>query len=277
MSLQNVIFRHLKCHFKALFADIFYPDQLLQRNKMLYNRHKGETCFILGSGPSIQQQDLTKLAGKTVITQNHFHSHKDIGIINPRYHVVVPKYQSTNFDADWEKWLLSMNEKLPKTTEFIFDKNTKYLIDKLKLFENRVWYIRQGYNCMLIRQAPYNLTRSLMAVPTVLPECLAVAIYMGFAKIYLLGFDMNQPFIASQKKNVRFYSSSPIITNRAEKELDEAAMKQGFVWINYWFIWCQCNMLNQIARKKGIEIINATQDGLLEMFPRANFEEIINS
>src|SRR6185369_9642513 len=64
-----------------------FPDSLLLQNKKFKNLHAGQRCFILGSGHSILTHDLTKLSNEIVITQNHFHSHKDISIIHPKYHV----------------------------------------------------------------------------------------------------------------------------------------------------------------------------------------------
>ena len=42
--------------------------QLLEQNKQIFDRHKGERCFILGAGSSIAKQDLKKLAGEFVLS-----------------------------------------------------------------------------------------------------------------------------------------------------------------------------------------------------------------
>jgi len=271
----RIALRHLWWHVRAGLADRLYPDPLLRRNRVLEDRHRGDACFILGSGPSIKQQDLARLAGRIVMTQNHFHAHDQIHVIKPRYHVVVPKYQPKQYDNDWMEWLNSMNERLPANTDFFFDKNTRYLVDRLGLFKDRVFYIRQGYNCAMVRHAPVDLTRSLMGVPTVLPECLAVAIYMGFAKVYLLGFDLDQVCRVAQNQQVRFYGTSPVTKNQAEQDLDRQAQEMGLIWINWWMIWRQCYLLRDAAAKCGVEILNATAGGLLNMFPRVKYEEVV--
>ena len=74
---------------RVLIKDRLYPHPLLKRNTKFKDIHKGQRCFILGSGPSIVKQDLKKLQGEIVITQNNFHVHEDISIINPRYHCVI--------------------------------------------------------------------------------------------------------------------------------------------------------------------------------------------
>src|ERR1044072_5448632 len=38
--------------------------ELLKRNEVFRNRHKGQRCFVLGNGPSLRNQDLTPLANE---------------------------------------------------------------------------------------------------------------------------------------------------------------------------------------------------------------------
>lgn len=273
--MLSIIARHLWWHVQCGLLNLL-PDPVLRRNKQLRNRHAGQRCFIIGSGPSIKQQDLTRLAGEKVITQNHFHAHPQIAKINPAYHVVVPKYQPREFDQDWVAWLTSMNERLPKSTAIFFGKNTKYLVDQLALFANRAFYLRTGCNCALVRRAPTDLTRSLMQVPTVLPLCIATAIYMGFREIYLLGFDLDQPFLEANRESIRFYATSPVIANAAEKALDDQAGSSGLGWLNYWIIWRECNLLRAAAERRGIRIVNLTRGGLLNMFERQRYEDVVS-
>ncbi len=131
MDLKWLVNQYMQ-HASTMLRDIG-PDSLLKRNARFHNLHRGERCFILGSGPSIKEQALEKLNGKIVMTQNHFHAHEQIRTINPAYHVVVPKYQPQEFDNDWVSWLRSMNERLPGETILFFGKNTKYLVDRLAI------------------------------------------------------------------------------------------------------------------------------------------------
>ena len=260
--------------FKTICVDTI-PDSILRKNRKFKDRHKGERCFILGSGNSIMEQDLTRLSDEIVMTQNHFHAHKDINIIKPKYHIVVPKYQPKEYDNDWITWLKSMDEKLPKETVFFMGKNTKYLVDDLSLFNDRAYYIKAGYECALIRNAPVDITRTIMSIPTVLLQCLAIAIYMGFREIILLGFDLDQICRLSDRSKVRFYGFSPITANKAEETAEESYMASENVWINRWIIWRQCNLLRREAEKEDIGIINATRGGLLNMFERRNYEDLL--
>lgn len=274
MNIRWVVLQYLS-HFKAWMQDRL-PDSILKENDRFLNLHRGQRCFILGSGHSIKEQDLTKLAGEIVITQNHFHAHELIQVINPTYHVNVPKYQSSDFDDDWRAWLKSMDERLPRETIFFFGKNTKYLVDQMDLFQGRSYYMKHGYNAMAARRAPVDITHTIMAVPTVLTQCLAIAIFMGFQEIYLLGFDLDQLFRMNNRSQVRFYGLSPITVNRAEIEQEEATGASGDDWIAMWLIWRQCNLLKREAERRGLKIINATRGGLLNMFERRSYEQVVS-
>lgn len=275
-KMLSKVFKKAASHIKSTLRNIF-PDPLVQRNIRFKNIHHGQRCFILGSGHSIKEQDLTRLKGEIVFTQNHFHSHQQIKIINPTYHVIVPKYQPKEFDADWVKWLTSMDERLPKETILFFGKNTEYLVNQLGLFKDRAYYLRSGLECAFMKKAPVNITRTIMSVQTVLHECLAIAIYMGFSEIILVGFDLDQVCRLSDRSQVRFYGHSPITANRAEEKAEEGTGASGIDWINMWIIWRQCNLLKAVAEKRGQKIINATRGGLLNMFDRRPYEDLVKA
>jgi len=81
--------------------DFLSTHNELKKNTKFKNIHKGQRCFILGSGPSILTNDLTHLKNEIVMTQNNFHTHKDIKTISPEYHVVIPKFHPKEHDKDW--------------------------------------------------------------------------------------------------------------------------------------------------------------------------------
>ena len=259
----------------SLKAIDLVPDHLLGENRKFRNLHEGARCFILGSGPSIREQDLTRLNGQIVMTQNHFHAHEQIRTIAPTYHVVVPKYQPVEFDDDWVAWLRSMDERLPDNTILFFGTNTKYLVDRLGLFGNRAYYMKTGLSAVVAGRAPFDITRTILGVPTVLTQCLAIAIYMGFREIILLGFDLDQVCRMQDRAKLRFYGMSPVTDNKAEEDVEKSSGASGGDWIQMWTTWRQCNLLKAEAGRKGTRIINATRGGLLNMFERRQYEEII--
>jgi len=262
-------------HIRWLILNQLPKQSALRENIKYKNIHKGKRCFILGSGHSILKQDLTKLRDEIVITQNHFHAHPDINLIQPRYHCVVPMYQPPEYNNDWIRWFESMEERLPDHTTFFIGLNSKKLVEKNELFVNRRSYISHGLKPMFMRRGVVDITRTIMGIPTVLSQCLTVALYMGFDEIYLLGFDLDQVCRITDREQMRFYGSSPITTNEAEKSIEQKQFRTGEVWFNFWHMWKQFNLLREKAEHNSVKIINLTEGGLLNCFERQSYDSMV--
>lgn len=275
MNLRYVLSSY-KRHISGVINNKFCGQNPVLKNNQRHRLvHKGEQCFILGSGHSILKQNLKLLKGKIVITQNHFHAHSDIDVIRPKYHCVVEKYQPDEADPAWIEWFESMEEMLPNDTVYFHGLSSKKLIDQMKLFVGHCYYIDQGLNPMFMRSASVDITRKIMFVPTVLTLCLTIALYMGFAKIYLIGFDLDQVCRMEDRDAVRFYGNSPITDNVYERSTEEYYAGTEFGWFNRWLMWKQYGLLRQYGEKTGQEIINLTRGGLLDCFKRKSYEEVV--
>jgi len=260
---------------RIMIKDRLYPDPLLKRNAKFKNIHKGQRCFILGSGPSIVNQDLKKLQGEIVITQNNFHVHQDISIINPRYHCVVPFFHSAEFTGDWINWFRSMEERLPRDCQMFFHLNTREILEENNFFRDRINYLEVGINPMTLERAQVDLTKKIMSVPTALVQCLTVALYMGFGKIYLLGCDMDQICNLNKRENLRFYGDSYITNNDYELKNDDEHLATGTIWYHFWTMWVEFILLRKEAELNKSEIINLTDGGILNCYKRQSYDEIV--
>ena len=249
-----------------------FPDSLLLQNKKFKNIHQGKRCFILGSGHSILTQDLTKMKNDIVITQNHFHAHKDIGAINPAYHIVVPKFHPAEYDKDWIDWIKSMEEKLPSSTTLFFGKNTRDIINTKTNLSKRSYYINYGFHSVCLHNAKIDITKRMMNIPTVITQCITIALYMGFSKIYLVGFDLDQLCRMQTRDTIRFYGHSQITKNEAEQKLLDESTSSGYNFFHYWLIWKQLILLYKYAKINKIEILNAANGGILDVYPRVNYD-----
>jgi hypothetical protein len=252
-----------------------FPDKLKKRNQRFENLHANQRCFILGSGHSILSQDLTKLKNEIVITQNHFQSHKDITAIHPNYHIVIPKFHPAEYDKDWIDWIQDMEDKLPADTTFFWGKNTKELVESTTNLGSRSYYIESGFHAICLRKAKVDITKRIMNIPTVITQCITIALYMGFRKIYLTGFDLDQIFRMQQRDKVRFYGHSQITRNEAEKKIEDDSGASGFDFFNYWMIWRQLNLLKNYAEAHGQEIVNVTNGGILNVFRRDDYDKVL--
>ncbi len=251
-------------------------DSVLKENNKLKDYHKGEHCFILGSGRSIVKQDITRLKGETVITQNNFFVHEDVELISPKYHVVVPKYQSDDYDDDWVTWLKQMEDALPGDCRFFFGKNSKNLVDRHTSLGERSYYVKTGHNPLFLNKAKVDMRKRIMNIPTALTECLVAALFMGFDTIYLTGQDMDA-ICKYDRDNMRFYGNSVITKNNAEKQIEDIQYSSGRAYFNRWNTWIQLNLIRTWAEKNNRRIINLTEGGLLDVFERGSYDDVVSS
>lgn len=272
MVLPFIIRKYLVHQFNRMRSLV--PNPALRKNKGLKDKYKGETCFILGSGPSIKTQDLQKLKGQYVITQNNFHVHEHIADLNPVAHCIVPKYQTAEYDSDWVTWFKDMDEKLPKDTLYFMGLNTKYIIDKFPSIASKTYYLQTGLNPLFLAKAQVDISKRMMNIPTAITQCLSLALYMGFDTIYLSGMDLDQICRFKDRDNMRFYGHSPITRNDQEKSIEDRQFSSGLAYFNRWNTWIQLNLLRKWAEKRNKRIINITNGGLLDVFEYDDFDAV---
>jgi hypothetical protein len=256
--------------------DIFFTHPDLKRNVELKNKYNSKRIFILGSGSSILHYDLKVLNKEYVMTQNSFHMHKDIIDIEPNFHCVVPYYQSEKEISTWVDYIADMKDKMPNTL-FLWGLNTKGLIDKYhEDISAKSYYIRTRYNLFTLKKAKVNISKTIMNIPTVLTQCLSVAIYLGFKEIYLLGFDLDQICHTNDRTFGRFYGMSKITDTKfeedAEKKLNDETTDG---WYNWWLMNKQFFLIRDFADQNNISIVNGTKGGILSYFKREPIENIV--
>ena len=256
--------------------DLLFTHPDLKKNIELKDKYNNKRIFILGSGSSILLYDLKVLNSEYVMTQNSFHMHKDISYVDPNIHCVVPYYQSNKEISIWVDYIADMKARMPNSL-FLWGLNTKALIDKYhEDISEKSYYIRTKYNLLTLKKAKVNISKTIMTIPTVLTQCLTVAIYLGFKEIYLLGFDLDQICHTNDRAFGRFYGMSKITDTKfeedAEKHSDDETTDG---WYNWWLMNKQFFIIKLFADQNNINIINGTQGGILSYFKREPIENII--
>lgn len=164
---------------------------LLADNAILKERHKGKRCFILGAGPTIKQQNIARLAGEMVISVSNTFVHPDYALIRPSYHVLPPIMASHSQSMHVENfalWLKAM-EQGTGGAEMFFHIGDRPMIQKNRLFLNRAIHWIEYTDSW---DGRLDLSLDLGALPpvwSVSEVAISVALYLGFDRIYLLGFD----------------------------------------------------------------------------------------
>ena len=120
------------------------------------------------------------------------------------------------------------------------------------------------------------MAKTIMRIPTVLTQCLTVAIYMGFEEIYLLGFDLDQICYIDDRIYGRFYGMSKITNTKAERnEEKRQELETTDGWYNWWLMNKQFFLLKHFAEQNNISVINGTKGGILSYFERKPIEDVL--
>ena len=266
------------------YQNFWHLSDVLQKNNILLDSKKGKTCFILGNGPSINNQDLTCLVNKETFVMNNFWRHTQYKIIRPKYLLAGdlasyaqnkrPEVRGVDLSAS-----SVATSQVPETKLFLNSIAKKYVEENKLFLQNQIFYVlQQGHMDEKLR---FNIDPSR---PIPLPKnsailALIIAVHMGFEIIYLLGCEHD--FLAYPAKRsyagfVGFYdkpkkSSSdipevPLYQEARYENMIESCLK---LFRNY-------RLLSEKIAKlyPNVKIYNATPNSFLDVFPTVNFEDI---
>lgn len=243
---------------------------LLQKNGSLHNRHVGQRCFILATGPSIKRQNLTPLKNEICIAVSNFFVHPDYHLIKPRYYCLAP-FHSPITEEGWQEWMDDVNKAIGDSTLFysVGDITRNQMNDR---FQNRVvHYLDFRGTWDHIQKDGVDLRSSIPAPQSVPTVALLIALYMGFQEIYLLGCDHD--WILHMYESRHFYDENQHALNRSGyNEWDGSDL--GLQCQGYIELWNQYRHINQIAQERSTKIVNCTDGGLLDIFPRQKLEDL---
>jgi len=244
---------------------------ILQNNLKLKDSYKGERCFIIACGPSINTQDLTKLKNEYCITISNLFLHKDFEKINSIFHCYA-EYMPVFTRQEWAENLKKMDSTLKKSTKLVTDINEKENAEKNNIFMDRdVFYIQQ---CS--KSKNFDLTKPIMRYRTIAINAMQLAIYCGFSELYLVGFDHD--WILNYKKTRHFYREEEDVRQKNNKNKNFREWKTINDFENYLKdylkLWGQYKFVKQKALEHGIKVYNATNGGLLDMFECVDYDQI---
>jgi hypothetical protein len=259
-------------------------QKIIAANIELKDIHKGKRCFILGSGPSIQKEDLKPLKDEIVFALNNFYVHEDFKIVMSgsiqKYYMTAPIHPP-QIEAEWKNWFEDMEKNIPQNINMIFGLNKnkiniKYILDKYQLFKDHKinWYYAgittSEYSKFNLNEI--NITNMIWSAGTVSIYALIMAIYMGFDEIYLLGMDHSQ-ICNTNKDNIRFYKKATFQEKETPLNISENKYTQVQQYKGRLIQWNQYYMLEKYTIPK---IKNLSDGSLLQIFERDTLKDIIN-
>ena len=238
------------------FSKIYLLLNFRARKILRYNRNirvDAERCFIVGNGPSLKKEDLMKLKGEDTFVTNWFYKYNSD--FSSKFYLAV---DTAFFSGEGFEYIKNVYKKYPemkfilnydaykREPEFWDMKRTFFLFPKLFQYGD---YVR------------FDCEKNMTACINVVLQCIQVALYMGYKKIYLLGCDFNQ---YAQLRPNHFYDSN---LNRTSSMGEDARWSSMAHFHHY--------ALQKVAKKLGVEIINLTESSLIDAYPKDSLSNIL--
>ncbi len=239
--------------------------------RRFHNIHKGEKCFIIGNGPSLNQIDLTLLGDSYTFGVNGiFYKTVESGF-RPYYYVV----EDVHVMNDNKKTIVDYAPRdggakfVPARHRFSFIGSNEHTYF---LNMNRGYYDKHSSHFEFPRFSA-DISGRVYCGQSVTIINLQLAYYMGFSVVYLLGMDFSYqiPSTAVRSSNVILSQDEdpnhfhPEYFGKGKRWHDP---KLGNVAKSYRL----CRLMYELD---GRAIINATPGGKLDIFPRLSYSDAL--
>lgn len=242
--------RHKRCEISSKKRLSGKTDKRYIKLKQYEKIHSGERCFIIATGPSLTVNDLEKLRNEYTFSMNSIYKIFDKTDWRPTYYGIQDKnvYNVLREDIRFcelrKKFIADII-----TDEFnISDDSILLPLDML----NHLYYKLKKFDTKFSDNA-YSI---IYDGGTITYTLMQLAVYMGFKEIYLLGCDCDY---SGEKQHFDDYGIIVNINDRPETKMFKAY-----------------KTAKEYADKHDIKIYNASRGGKLEIFERANFDELFN-
>lgn len=232
----------------------------------LRDAHRGQRCFIMGNGPSLNRCDLTLLRDEFTFGVNSIFLNRDTMGFSPTYYVVEDPLvledrhgQINAYRGPRRKFFGNYARRFIKPADDVTFLNLRLRYDEYRGFP---WFSR-------------NAVRQVWAGGTVSYVCLQLAWHMGFSEVYLVGFDHHYEIPADAK-----VSGNQILSTSADpNHFHPDYFGKGYRWHNPRVDRMEdaYRRARQVFEGAGRRVCNATVGGALEVFPRVDYATLFAS
>ena len=232
----------------------------------LYNKYKGERCFIIGNGPSLNKHDLSLLEGEYTFAVNSFYYKTRETGFRPTFFVVedssVMKENAEeirNYEAPYKFFPTNYRSIHPDAENVLF------------FHMNRGFYEKSSPNYCVPRFST-DASKVLYCGQSVTYINLQLAYFMGFTEVHLIGMDFDYVIPKEHLRTGDDILSTTDDPNHFHKDYFGVGKtwkdpKIDRVGNNYK----QAKLSYEVVGRK---IYNATIGGKLEIFERSNYAEL---
>ncbi len=285
MSKSDYYFKAINLHRTFSYTLNLFLNQkdcdLLKRNKELANIHRGETCYILGNGPSLNNIDLEFLKDECVFSVNQAFRNVNIKSINPKYHFWADPYffklDQTKKEDQEVLEIMKDNQNLisfyPIIAKDFLEKNSIIKNKNNLFFFDPQLCLYNNYNKKI------DFTRPIPVFHTVVQYAICMAIYMGFKDIYILGCESTSIMTVIKSKLDKELDSdySYNVTENERKRIKLKAESTGIEADLYsaYNLFKGYRILNEYCKKEQVNLIDLSTNGLIDSIKKESIEAVI--
>jgi hypothetical protein len=248
----------MKNFFKKIIYLLYYRKEKLKRLKQI---HKGEECYIFGGGVSIKWFDLNRFNNKKSIAVNYLPFHNDFEKLNVDYCVLSEPFWFYPLEKVTKK--ISSKKGLPwSIINYIPNPTQKLFREKIFEFNKKIFFVNLSNSFVLRKKNVIFLfgkipdsdfftqceSKGINAYHGSFRTSISLSIYMGFSKVYLIGFD----YTHSPSRASHWFEKGKGIDYKIEN-------------YNFEFL--------SIARQY-IEIITVVVEGKSDILPSVTYQEL---
>ncbi|MFH1461692.1 MAG: hypothetical protein ABIF12_01980 [bacterium] len=276
VKLYRFFYRQLyaKKKFKSMVGKDY--QFILDKNKIFKDFHKNERCFIVGTGPSITNQDMMLLKGENSIFLSQFYLHDQYEYINPKYHLIsgVAIHSDISYQTGLN-WYKQIEEGISTDTIlFINYLDRDFIIKNSLLKKHKIYYFAFQKLLQDIFNLGINASDLLYGVDGIPIMGIQIALYMGFKEIYLLGIDFS---INKKTGKTHFYELDRSLIDGYgvdPKNVEECAKYKQESYRAVAKLLDQFEIIDRYAKSIDCKIKNATNYSELSVFERVKFENL---
>ena len=282
-KFENMIWR-TKLGLERLFHS--KKTIILAKNRPLKDKYKGQTCFIMGNGPSLKLENrLGELKDHCVFSVNQLYRSPIFQEVAPQYHVMMdPLFFDLDPENEADADTLRRMQTVAKdpSVQMILSVDAYDFVEKNLGHTDDHIYVKGRYRLFRGYRSGFDMSGYLPTCRNVVQTAVFCAIYMGFKRIVLLGCDMTGLLDNYVKRSpdgdcekfTHVYEYNEAEKKRMQRVHDEynnERMLLGFytMFKDFRYLVNQCENL-------GIELLNTTQHTALDNVPFANLNDILD-
>jgi len=244
------------------------PKKYREKLNTYKNKFKGQRCFIVGNGPSLNKIDLNLLKKEYSFAVNGIFYKTDEMGYKPTFYVVEDQ--------------AVLRDNLDRINDYICDhsffpshyKSRLNIRDDMNFVDLDLGFYREFHPYYCKPRFSQDCSQVAYAGQSVTFFNMQLAFHLGFDKVYLIGMDFSYDIPDSTIIEGVKYLSQGADPNHFHPDY----FGKGKVWHDPKLdrVAMNFNLARKVYEENGREIINATVGGKLELFRRVDFTSLFN-